>query len=362
MSGERTEAATPRRLEQLRGEGRSARSPELGASIGLLAGCVILQATSATIAGRLQGLLAGALTSVSSSGRAQDVDMLWAQQAFGRAGEAWLLSVGPLLLILPLLGIGIGFAQGTTFSVKAMLHFSNLNPLNGFKRLLSMQALVGLGRSLAKVSLVGLLTWRGLQDTASRLPTIDGSTDPRAMAGFLAEAMLNVGLPAAEVLLVLAVADYAYQRWTFSRSARMTKQEVKEEHKQQEGDPLIRSQIRSRQRKMAQARRQLQDVPRASVVVTNPTHIAVALQYERGMASPKVVAIGADLIAERIKQVAREAGVPLVQNVPLARGLFKSVQVGDEIPVELYQAVAEVLAYVYSLKRKRHTAYGPGGR
>ena len=96
--------------------------------------------------------------------------------------------------------------------------------------------------------------------------------------------------------------------------------------------------------------------------MTNPTHIAVALQYERGMASPKVVAIGADLIAERIKQVAREAGVPLVENVPLARGLFKSVQVGDEIPVELYQAVAEVLAYVYSLKRKRHTAYGPGGR
>jgi flagellar biosynthetic protein FlhB len=113
---------------------------------------------------------------------------------------------------------------------------------------------------------------------------------------------------------------------------------------------------------MAQARRQLQDVPRASVVVTNPTHIAVALQYERGMASPKVVAIGADLIAERIRQVAREAGVPLVENVPLARGLFKSVQVGDEIPVELYQAVAEVLAYVYSLKRKRHAAYGPGGR
>ena len=121
MSGERTEAATPRRLEQLRGEGRSARSPELGTSIGLLAGCIILQATSATIAGRLQGLLAGSLTSLSSSGRAQDIDMLWAQQAFGRAGEAWLLSVGPLLLVLPLLGIGIGFAQGTTFSFKLPL-------------------------------------------------------------------------------------------------------------------------------------------------------------------------------------------------------------------------------------------------
>jgi len=352
VSGERTEAATPRRLEQLRDEGRAARSPELGSAIGLLAGCVILQTTAGNAATRLQGLLTGTFTDLSASGRAQDIDVLWAQQALGRAGETWLLSIAPLLLVLPVLGIGIGFAQGTIFSFKAMLHFDNLNPLNGFKRLLSLQSLVGLGRSLAKVTLVGLLTWRALQDTASQLPTIDGSTDPRAMATFLAQAMLNVGLPAAEVLLVLAVADYAYQRWMFQRSARMTKQEVKEEHKQQEGDPMLKGQIRAKQRKMAQARRQMQEVPSATVVVTNPTHIAVALRYDRGMPSPKVVAMGADLLAERIKKLAREAGVPLVENVPLARGLFKSVEVGDEIPIELYQAVAEVLAYVYNLKNK----------
>jgi flagellar biosynthetic protein FlhB len=224
------------------------------------------------------------------------------------------------------------------------------------KRLFSLQSLMGLGRSLAKVGLVGLMTWRGLQETAAALPSIDGSTDPRAMAAFLGQAMMNVGLPAAEVLLVVAVADYAYQRWSFTRSARMSKQDVKEEHKQSEGDPMLKGQIRAKQRAMARQRRQLVDVPQATVVVTNPTHIAVALQYEPGMASPKVLAVGADLIAERIKQVAREAGVPCVENVPLARGLFKSVQVGDEIPVELYQAVAEVLAYVYNLKRKRRRA------
>jgi len=151
----------------------------------------------------------------------------------------------------------------------------------------------------------------------------------------------------------VAIADYAYQRWSFTRSARMSKQDIKEEHKQQEGDPIIKGQMRARQRKMALARRQMQDVPEATVVVTNPTHIAVALRYERGMTSPKVVAMGADLIAEKIKKIAREANVPCVENVPLARGLFRSVQVGDEIPVELYQAVAEVLAYVYSLKNKR---------
>jgi flagellar biosynthetic protein FlhB len=142
----------------------------------------------------------------------------------------------------------------------------------------------------------------------------------------------------------------------FAWSARMSKQEVKEEHKQQEGDPLIRAQIRSRQRRMAQARRQMKDVPNATVVVTNPTHIAVALQYERGMQSPRVLAKGADLIAQRIKDVARQAGVPLVENVPLARGLFAASEVGDEIPIELYQAVAEVLAYVYSLKKRRRRA------
>jgi flagellar biosynthetic protein FlhB len=233
------------------------------------------------------------------------------------------------------------------------MHFDSLNPINGVKRLFSMQALVSLGRSLAKVALVGGLTWRGLLDTAAQLPSIDGSTDPRAMAGFIGQAIVNVGMPAAEVLLVLAFIDYAYQRWNFARSARMTLQEVKEENKQQDGDPMLKGQIRAKQRAMAKQRRQMDDVPQATVVVTNPTHIAVALQYKPGMASPKVLAVGADLIAEKIKKIAREAGVPCVENVPLARGLFKAVHVGDEIPVELYQAVAEILAYVYSLKRRR---------
>jgi flagellar biosynthetic protein FlhB len=353
VSGERTEAATPRRLEQLRGEGRAPRSAELGTSIGLLVGCIILQNSAGAVSTRLIAMLSGTFTDFGTLGRAQNIDVLWAEQALGRAGQTWLLSVAPLLVILPLLGVGIGFAQGGVFSFKAMLHFDTLNPLNGFKRLFSMQSVVGLGRSLAKVVLVGVLTWRALLDTAAQLPTVDGTTDPHVMASFIAQAILNVGLPAAEVLMVLAVMDYAYQRWTFSKSARMSKQEVKEEHKQQDGDPMLKGQIRAKQRKMAMARRQMDDVPQATVIVTNPTHIAVALKYDRGMLSPKVVAMGADLLAQRIKKIASEAGVPMVENVPLARGLYKSVEVGDEIPLELYQAVAEVLAYVYSLKKRR---------
>jgi flagellar biosynthetic protein FlhB len=351
MSGERTEAATPRRLARLRGEGRAPRSPELGSTIGLLAGLVLVQATAASAGTRIQAVFNGSL---SDLGSARQGDFLWAEQVLGRAGEAWLLSVAPLLVVLPVLGIGVGFAQGGIFSFKTLFNgWSNLNPANGFKRLLSLQSMVTLGRSLIKVALVGWVTWRGLQQSLERLPEIDGTADPRVLASFIGQSIMDVALPAAEVLLVVAVVDYAYQRWNFSRNARMTKQEVKEEHKQQEGDPLIRGQIRSRQRRMASMRRQLVDVPSAAVVITNPTHFAVALRYERTMLSPKVVAKGADLIAERIKQVARDAGVPIVENKPLARGLYKAVEVGDDIPIELYQAVAEVLAYVFSLKRRR---------
>jgi flagellar biosynthesis protein FlhB len=353
VSGERTEAATPRKLQQLREEGQAPRSPELGSAIGLLAGCVILQSMASAAATRMQAHLTGSFSELGTVGRVQDVDLLWAEQLLAKAGEAWLLSVAPLLLVLPALGIGIGFAQGGIVSFKAMFHPGSLNPISGFKRMFSMQSLMGLGKSLAKVGLVTLFTWRGLQETMTKLPQIPAGADPRAMAAFVGQAIVDVALPAAEVLLVLAIADYAYQRWQFSRMARMSKDEVKQEHKQQEGDPLLKGMIRSRQRRMATMRRQLQDVPTATVVVTNPTHIAVALRYDRGMASPKVLAKGADLIAQKIKEVAREAGVPTVENVPLARGLYKSVEVGDDIPVELYQAVAEVLAYVFSLKRRR---------
>ena len=351
MSGERTEAATPRRLAKLREDGRAPRSPELGSTIGLLAGLVILQMTAASAATRIEGMLTGTWSDLNPPVRG---DLLWAQQVLGRATEAWLLSVGPLLVVLPVLGVGVGFAQGGIFSFKSLFSgWSNLNPITGFKRLFSMQSLVGLVRSVIKVGLVGWVTWHGLQQSLERLPQIEGTANPRVLAAFIGQSIMGVALPAAEVLLVLAVADYGYQRWNFARSARMTRQEVKEEHKQSEGDPLIKGQIRARQRKMANARRQLQDGPNATVVVTNPTHFAVALQYDRSLISPKVVAKGADLIAQRIKQVATEAGVPLVENKPLARGLFNAVEVGDDIPIELYQAVAEVLAYVFSLKRRR---------
>jgi flagellar biosynthetic protein FlhB len=357
VSGERTEAATPRRLAKMREEGRAPRSQDLASAIALLAGFAILQMSGQAMAERLQALLTGeflAIGTVASGWQDPHADLLWAQRVLGRATEAWLLSLAPLLVALPLLGVGVGFAQGAIFAPKSMFAgWSRINPLNGFKRLLSPGVMVDLIRSVAKVGIVVWVVARALSDSANRLPIVLGSTDPRQVAAFLGEAALGVGMSGAQALLTLALLDYAYQRWNFSRQARMSKQDVKEEHKQQEGDPFIKAQVRARQRKLATLSRQLADVPKAAVVVTNPTHIAVALQYDRSMPSPRVVAMGADLIAEKIKQVAREAGVPIVENQPLARGLFSSAEVGSTIPLELYQAVAEVLAYVFSLQRRR---------
>ena len=357
MSGERTEAATPRRLAKMREEGKAPRSQDLASAIALLAGFAILQMSGQAVAERLQALLTGNLLDIGAGAAGwQDphADLLWAQRVLGRATEAWLLSLAPLLVALPLLGIGVGFAQGAIFAPKSLLTgWSRINPLNGFQRLLSPNVLVDFVRSLAKVGIVTWVVVKALSSSADRLPNILASTDPRQIAAFVAEAALGVGMSGAQALFGLAVLDYAYQRWNFSRQARMSKQDVKEEHKQQEGDPFVKAQIRARQRKLVSVSRQLSDVPKAAVVVTNPTHIAVALQYDRSMPSPRIVAMGADLIAEKIKQVARDAGVPIVENRPLARGLYSSAEVGSTIPLELYQAVAEVLAYVFSLQRRR---------
>ena len=155
--------------------------------------------------------------------------------------------------------------------------------------------------------------------------------------------------------MIMAVLDYAYQRWQTTQDLKMTKQEVKDEFKQMEGDPQIKGKIKQKQRQMAMAR-MMQEVPKADVIITNPTHFAVALSYHKGMMAPKVLAKGQDLVAQKIKAIGRENDVPLVENRPLARALFAATQVGDYVPRELYQAVAEVLAYVYRLRRKKQRA------
>jgi flagellar biosynthetic protein FlhB len=228
---------------------------------------------------------------------------------------------------------------------------ARLNPISGLKRLFSLRAIMELPKSFIKIGIIGGVVYWNLKEELLRLPQML-QMDAQSALFFSGHLALHMTLWISGALGVLAITDYAFQRWQLARDLRMTRQEVKQEQRETEGDPLIRSRIRTLQREKAR-RRMMQDVPKADVVITNPTHIAVALKYDGlRMAAPTVVAKGAGYIAERIRQVAAEHGVPLIENKPLAQTLHKLVDIGREIPTELYQAVAEILAMVLRAKGK----------
>jgi flagellar biosynthetic protein FlhB len=210
--------------------------------------------------------------------------------------------------------------------------------------------MIELLKNIIKILIVGFVAYSSLSGLMEESISLMDS-DVAAILGYMTHAGLVVGFKVSLAFLVLAAADYGYQRFEFERELRMTKQEVKEEMKSQEGDPLIKSRIRSVQRQIAY-KRMMQEVPKADVVITNPTHLAIAIKYEVGkMTAPKVIAKGADLIAQRIKHIAQEHGIPMIEDRPLAQSLYKTVDVGEEIPEKLFQAVAQVLAYIYRLKK-----------
>jgi flagellar biosynthetic protein FlhB len=230
--------------------------------------------------------------------------------------------------------------------------FSRLNPLEGAKRFFSIRSLAELVKSLAKVAIVGFVAFKALSDHTTALAQLTGG-DLRGGLALVGEIGMELLLKVGMAFLVLSLADYIFQRWQFEKSSKMTKQEVKEEQRSQEVNEQIRGKIRSLQRQLAR-KRMMQRVPQADVVITNPTHYAVALQYDASkMAAPRVVAKGQRLIAQQIKELARQSGIPLVENKPLAQALFRAVDIDQEVPRELYQAVAEVLAFIYRLKQQR---------
>jgi flagellar biosynthetic protein FlhB len=266
------------------------------------------------------------------------------------AGGLALQAIGPLVGALMLVGVVANLAQvGFMFSHQALKpDWQRLNPLTGLKRIFSGRGLVELLKSLLKLTIIGVIVYITLRD---HYPTLASTSrmSLAAAASSLTQIGLTVGLRVGAAMLVLAVADYFFQRYEFEKSLRMTKQEVIEEAKRQE-NPQLKARIRSRQRQLAMSR-MMAAVPKADVVITNPTHLAVALSYKKGqMRAPQVVAKGERLVAGRIKEIAQAHGVPLVENKPLARALFSSVEIGHEVPLDLYQAVAEVLAFVYRLK------------
>ena len=259
-----------------------------------------------------------------------------------------------LITLLPILLIGFAVAFiSDLFQVKwrpttkpLQPKFSKLNPLNGFKKIFSAQSLVELVKSIAKILLIALVSYSYIKDKGALLYALYDMSMMQAV-NLIGETVIDLGIRISAIYMIIAGADFMYQKYKFKNDMKMTKQEVKEEYKNAEGDPEIKGKIKARMREASQ-RRMMQAIPKADVVITNPTHYAVAIQYDTEVApAPIVVAKGSDYLAQKIKEIARENNIEIVEDKPLARMLYANVDVDKQIPPELYQAVAEVLAMVY---------------
>lgn len=346
---ERTEQATPRRRQEARRRGQVARSVELSSVAVFLSVVLVLKAVSE---GALQGSMESirfALANIQDTEFSPALALSFSLKCLSHGGAAFLPIIGVALVV----GITVNLLQvGMMFTSEPLVpQWTRINPLSGFTRLLSRRTFFESAKMLLKVGLIGWLTFTAVRaDAAMLLRTSE--IDPLMVLMLVGQLLYKVAWRVGLAMLVLAVIDYGFQRYEHEKSLRMTKQEVKQELKQTEGDPHVKSRIRARQQAIAR-RRMMQEVPKADVVVTNPTHYAVALRYDANkMAAPTVVAKGMNLIAQRIREIAKQHNVPIVENPPLARSLYRSVEIGQQIPSELYQAVAEVLAYVYSLHRR----------
>lgn len=360
MQGDnRTEAATPRRRSEARKRGQVAKSPDLS-SLFVLFGLVLA----------MPSLLGFAAQQITLYFRQVYGNLLTTPPSFASIthmaalfGLTLTKAIGPLVLLAAALGIAINLAQtGPLFALQRLQpDLNRLNPLQGLSRFLSLNALVELGKALCKLLLVGWFCYNTIQHAYPLfilLPKCDVAAGVSAILHMAHQMAVRVAL----TMLAISVLDYAYQRYAYERSLKMTKDEVRQEHKQLEGSPLMRSRMRSRQRQMAR-KRMMNAVPTADVVVTNPTHYAVALKYQpERMNAPVVVAKGQDFVAQKIRQLAQEHDVPIVENPPLARALFQLVPLESEIPPDLYAAVAEVMAFVYRIneeRRKRRLGQSP---
>ncbi len=351
---EKTEEATPRKRQEARRKGHVPRSNELNAVVTLLAGFTALNAFSRSSLERLYTYLQ---YSFSSEMLNKQIDPVALAELIRQTVVIIAMIFLPTGLAILAAGVIVSYLQtGWIFTMEGLkIKFDRINPLLGFKRLFSLQKLVDLFKALFKLIGVAVIVWSAFRNQVFPLAETSALIPPFQLAGNFWRLMYQIALRIILLLLALAIFDFYYQRYEYRKSLRMTKQEVKDEFKQTEGDPKVKSRIRQRQRQIAM-RRMMQEVPKADVVITNPTHLAVALKYEAPkMQAPQVLAKGEGYIAAKIKEIATEHHVPLVENKPLARTLYQTVEIGEFIPPHLYQAVAEVLAFVYQLRQKNRS-------
>ena len=350
--GEKTEPATAKKLNDAREEGKVAKSKELTSAFDLVVLFLVLKIFISYLGEKLTAIFFAVY-----GGIAEFVDL-------NRAGVTsqamasflmkmilnWMLIVLPFFIFGIIVTLLVSIYQvGWKVTTKPLKpKFDKFNPINGFKRILSKDSLVELLKSIIKIGLIFVVTYSQVKNHQNELFILYDLELNRAIV-LIGSLILDTGLRIALVYMIVGVADFMYQKHKFNVDMKMTKQEVKDEYKNSEGDPAVKGQQKQRMREASQ-RRMMQAVPKADVVITNPTHLAVALQYEGiERSAPIVVAKGEDYLAQKIKEVAREHHIQIVENKPLARMLFHNVELGEEIPPELYQSVAEVLAVVYKM-------------
>lgn len=347
FAGEKTEKATPKKRQDSRKKGQVAKSQDVNTAIGLLAVFLFLSFAGSS-------LIKGILSILEHSFQIYmqvELTETSVKNVFLEMLKETALIVGPIMLVALIAGIMANYFQvGFLFAPESIqVKLEKIDPIKGFKRIFSLRSVVEFLKSILKLSIVGVITFIILWNRMDEILILSQKTIGSALI-VLADLVIQMGLFAAGALLFLSLLDYLYQKYDFEKNIRMSKQDIKDEFKNSEGDPLIKSKIKQIQREMAM-KRMMQEVPNADVIITNPTHYAVALKYDEDkLDAPYVVAKGVDYVAQKIKYIAKENQVIMVENRPLARALYSQAEIGDAIPEEFFKAVAEILAYVYRTK------------
>ncbi len=344
---EKSEKATPRRKEKAREEGKVCRSMELNSAVMLCLGAVTLYLIGPMLGNQLKDLMTHIFSQAPLMNTTNESIMIF----FSQRVINFFILMAPIFAVLMVVAYSINLLQvGFLFTTKTLEpKLDKLDIAKGIKKLVSIRSLVQLVRDVIKISLIAYVGYRSI---TAELDTFYNLADNSVavFAGTMGSVALTTVLELGAVILILALFDYAYQKYDFEKNIKMSKQDIRDENKDTEGSPQVKSRIRQIQREMSR-KRMMQEIPNADVVITNPTRIAVALKYDTdAMEAPMVVAKGERIIAARIKEIAKEAGVPIVENKPLARALFRMCDIGSYVPGNLYRAVAEVLAYVYRQK------------
>lgn len=349
FAGEKTEKATPQKRQESKRKGQVAKSPEVAAAMIMLGGILLLYFTGGWM---LEGILAMFRMNLTQFFH-WDLTPASTRTLLEQMSFEGLKIMVPMALIGLIFGFFGNYIQiGPIFSTDPlMVKLERIDPIKGAKRIFSVRALVELAKSLLKISIIGTAAFLVLWLAREELFLLSQQSIPHALS-FVGGLVVQMGLTASIILLCLSVLDYIYQKYEFEKGIKMSKQDIKDEYKKAEGDPLIKQKIKDKQRQMSM-NRMIQDLPNADVLITNPTHYAIAIKYDaETMEAPQVIAMGKDHLALKIKEKAKELDIVIMENKPLARALYAQVEVGDYVPEDLFMAVAEVLAYIYRLKGK----------